>query len=296
MLGVISPAFADSTLAVALYQQINVSLLVFPLLGTFVACVLAYYSQHRKGLPPCPYAAAGVPTGRFPMAVDVAMLVIYFLLTLLGSFFLLIRTAEQAQIGASDMIAAILGTMVLYTPFVLRWLCLPSNEEKKASLGYCLALIIGVVLSAALLTNLMDGCGLFSWLSKITGSPEEQDTVTSFKAAGLLQQLILSIGIVVLAPITEEITYRGFLYPCIKRCLGVWPGLILSGLIFGAVHMSLPQMLPLTLLGILLAYSYERGKTLWVPGCFHLRFNGLSVISIIYINVEAIPTPLSKLG
>src|SRR4051812_8533521 len=54
-------------------------------------------------------------------------------------------------------------------------------------------------------------------------------------------------GIAVVAPIVEEITFRGYLFPALTRWRGPWIGALLGALVFGAAHCTVypPQLLPM---------------------------------------------------
>jgi membrane protease YdiL (CAAX protease family) len=55
------------------------------------------------------------------------------------------------------------------------------------------------------------------------------------------------LGIAVVAPIVEEITFRGYLFPALTRWRGPWIGALVGALVFGAAHCAVypPQLLPL---------------------------------------------------
>lgn len=84
-----------------------------------------------------------------------------------------------------------------------------------------------------------------------------------------------------LAPIVEELVFRGYAYPTLKAHTGkhaMW----LSALLFASVHMYLINFLPLFVLGILLAWLYERSRSISVPILAHATMNGLvAVIAVM---------------
>ena len=51
------------------------------------------------------------------------------------------------------------------------------------------------------------------------------------------QTALLFIAMAVLvAPLVEETLFRGYLYPMFARSFGIWPGIILTGVLFGFMH------------------------------------------------------------
>jgi membrane protease YdiL (CAAX protease family) len=88
-------------------------------------------------------------------------------------------------------------------------------------------------------------------------------------------------AVVVVAPIAEETFFRGFVYGWMRRHLNVPLAAVLSGLFFGAVHGEPVILLPLAILGALLALLYEYSGSL-IPGVIvHAGFNLIEVIAIL---------------
>ena len=75
--------------------------------------------------------------------------------------------------------------------------------------------------------------------------------------------------LIVIAPFAEEIFFRGFLYQSFRNSFGVWPGAILSGLVFGVIHFEFFKLVQLAILGVILALLFERTRSLWPPIMLH---------------------------
>ena len=96
------------------------------------------------------------------------------------------------------------------------------------------------------------------------------------------QPLILIIIVnVILAPIVEEIVFRGLTYRRIREKLGVTAAIILTSLMFGLYHMNMVQFIYATLLGLLLAYYVEKSNSLVPCILAHMAANSFAVISFI---------------
>ena len=78
---------------------------------------------------------------------------------------------------------------------------------------------------------------------------------------------IISYGI--LAPLGEEVVFRGVVYGQLKKVMKVPIAIVLSGLAFGLFHGNLVQAVYATVIGILLALVYELYGTLIAPMVFH---------------------------
>jgi uncharacterized protein len=93
---------------------------------------------------------------------------------------------------------------------------------------------------------------------------------------------------VIVAPIAEELYFRGLLFQGLSTPLGVWPGIGLSALIFGIAHYeqgnlegSLYALIVLSTLGGYLAWVLHRRGTIATPMVMHAVFNALAVGGIL---------------
>jgi membrane protease YdiL (CAAX protease family) len=84
-------------------------------------------------------------------------------------------------------------------------------------------------------------------------------------------------AVVALAPLFEEVVFRGAIYRGLRGLAGVWPAALGSGLVFAAIHGAAPQALPILVLGVLLALCYERAGTLLAPITLHALHNGAAL-------------------
>jgi membrane protease YdiL (CAAX protease family) len=84
--------------------------------------------------------------------------------------------------------------------------------------------------------------------------------------------------IIVVAPLAEELFFRGFLYRILRGRLGLWPALVIDGSLFGAVHLTSGGPLAVALiapLGFLLCLLYERSGSLWPCIALHALNNAI---------------------
>ena len=85
---------------------------------------------------------------------------------------------------------------------------------------------------------------------------------------------------VVVAPIAEELIFRGFLFNLGLRYGNFWVGAIFSSLLFGAAHGDLELFLPLSLVGFVLATVYYRSKNLVASMLTHASFNAIAFTAL----------------
>jgi membrane protease YdiL (CAAX protease family) len=117
-----------------------------------------------------------------------------------------------------------------------------------------------------------------------------QELIKLFTAGGdPTAMTLLVICAVVLAPIVEEIIFRGGIYRFLKSQTTLLPAQILSGVFFAVMHGNLMSLLPLVVVGIFLARVYERSGNILVPMCFHACFNGFSLLMLYIMSQSSIP-------
>lgn len=91
---------------------------------------------------------------------------------------------------------------------------------------------------------------------------------------GLLFNLLV---LAVTPAICEEVLFRGYVQRQAERGMGFLGGILFSGILFGLYHLRLTQLLPLTLLGLYLAWLAWRTGSLWAPIVVHFGNNALAV-------------------
>ncbi len=100
------------------------------------------------------------------------------------------------------------------------------------------------------------------------------------QSAALLAGLFVLL--VILAPIAEELIFRGCLYRFLKGNMPVMGAVLLSSLLFGAIHLHLAGLPVLVAFGAVLCLVYERTGSLKAPILLHAFFNlNTFVITVI---------------
>jgi membrane protease YdiL (CAAX protease family) len=108
-------------------------------------------------------------------------------------------------------------------------------------------------------------------------SPPQDDLPRQFGAdESTALAVITGVFVIAIAPPVEEFFFRGFLYQALRNRLGVWGGAALSGFLFGAIHFKPEFMVPLALLGIVLALLFEKTNSLWPCILVHVANNSLA--------------------
>lgn len=124
--------------------------------------------------------------------------------------------------------------------------------------------------------------GMEDWLSERLGEKQNQDVVNELlNADNPNKRLVLILGACVIAPVAEEIIFRGYLYPVLKRFTEPFIAAILTGILFGAIHGQIWAVIPLSIFGILLALLYEKSGSIWSCILCHALFNSINVFFML---------------
>lgn len=136
---------------------------------------------------------------------------------------------------------------------------------------------------------LLQGLG-YSELMERLGVEKVQETVTVFQSAKDPAMLILmAFAAVVVAPICEEVVFRGYLYPAAKRFAGPWVAAVCTALMFSAAHGSMSALLPLFVFGLVLVALYEFTGSIWAPVAVHFVFNAATVAVQMLVRIYGLP-------
>ena len=94
---------------------------------------------------------------------------------------------------------------------------------------------------------------------------------------------IMGLSVVLTAPVTEELFFRGFFFRGLSNGFGVWPAALASGFIFSLAHLNLGAIIPFTLIGAIFAISYQRTGSLLTPIATHFAFNLISFSILVLV-------------
>lgn len=120
---------------------------------------------------------------------------------------------------------------------------------------------------------------------------EPQELITLFQGGGDPVAIGLLVAFaVILAPVVEELVFRGCVYRFLKSQTTLLPAQILSGCVFSFMHANLLSFVPLVIVGVLLARVYEKSGNLMVAIWFHAFFNAFSLLMLFITGMsETIP-------
>ena len=94
---------------------------------------------------------------------------------------------------------------------------------------------------------------------------------------------ILSIEIIFLGPISEELFFRGFIYNFLKKKLDWKSAVIITSIVFAFLHSSIWGFFIVFILSIGICYIYEKTRNIVSAIVFHSLYNTLSLVNILIL-------------
>ncbi len=278
------PTASESTLLLIDTAMLCAGVLIFGL----VAVRWAQSGAWRNPLEPLALPGDGPTLGH--------LLVVFAAYLLLG--FGLLRAAgidpdAVQRIGSHDWhlaqcidAGARLAVCVLIVAILRRHRSFGTRAIPTLGVAGTAAVGCGAVLVLLPIANLQLLLGQIVWLWLEPGATQPVHPVlealdtSAWGGGGIVQ---LTLAAVVVAPIAEELFFRGLLLQLIWRYLGhAWLAITMSGAAFGLIHCQQPQaVLPLVTMGLLLGYVRVRYRSL--PACIlvHMLFNARTMAYVL---------------
>jgi membrane protease YdiL (CAAX protease family) len=126
------------------------------------------------------------------------------------------------------------------------------------------------------------GAIAFSWLVL---QPQQEDIGKELGVCnpGIGIAIAAVVAIAVLAPVAEEIFFRGFFYAGLRTKWSLWPAALLSGAVFGLVHAPTgpTAAIPLAGLGVGLAWLYNKTGSIFPCMLAHFLNNAIAISVVI---------------
>lgn len=254
---------------IPLYQAVNIGVVVLLPAAMLTAALIL---RNDKASPsPSPHS--------FPSSFDTwAAAFIVLVMTAMCVFGALQQNMPSEKESWLSLTVSQVFTILLFSPAIIR---VATRPRVSSPCTHRAAWFFGGLFGGYSFIVLYSLSGLPEWLAAATHTPMEQAIVTVFGQSSPAQQILIALTAVIAAPLLEEIFFRGYLYPVLKRFIGVWPAMIGVSLFFGMVHMSLVQCLPLAMFGFILNLAYENTGRLSLPIAMHAAFNTVG-IALIY--------------
>jgi membrane protease YdiL (CAAX protease family)/Fe-S-cluster-containing hydrogenase component 2 len=158
-------------------------------------------------------------------------------------------------------------------------------ESGEAGVGL-LAVLTSAGLSAALFVGVEAvalGYGLAvqaaGWKQPLSLSSD----VASVFGAGTPGLALSALLVVLVAPVAEELAFRGVILDSVGERWGMWPAIAISALLFAGYHLNLWLFFPMLVLGGALGWLAWTRRSLWPAIVVHIAYNGLAVAAAFLV-------------
>ena len=123
-----------------------------------------------------------------------------------------------------------------------------------------------------------------AWMIKLFPDAEPQ-TATNLimQAQGRWESIAVILMVSILAPFSEELIFRGYIYHSLRAHKNIWFSVLATSLMFGCMHYDLFRLLPLTLVGILLNVVSIRSQSLYGSMIMHGVWNFMMASLVLAI-------------
>lgn len=95
----------------------------------------------------------------------------------------------------------------------------------------------------------------------------------------------------IIAPIVEEMTFRGLLYQWLRSRAGIVVAVVVTAALFAAAHRILPLFPAFFLISVIFALAFEWSQSLWVTIALHMLQNSLAIIALYALQASGIQLP-----
>lgn len=229
-----------------------------------------------------PAAAPPAPPGRpgWPPWLSLAGLVTGFGITIVvGSIVLVVATTAGLQEDAPGLSigltvlqnAALVGAAFFFAAMRGR----PSAADfglRRARLWSSIGLLLAVWVGFFVLSGI--------WAAALD-LEQQQDLPEELGATGpLLNALAVVVLVTVVAPLGEELFFRGFFFGALRNWRGPWPAALLTGIAFGGIHAAsspVGYLVPLMIFGVGLCLLYHWTGSLYPSIALHALNNSVAL-------------------
>jgi CAAX protease family protein len=188
---------------------------------------------------------------------------------------------KQLQLNAPVIVASFAGYVPLIAVIVTM---LPRTAQRSfAELGLRLprpADILYAILGTLAMILVASVAGaLQKALFHIDGTAKDIALFNTSHDQGIVVAFVILA--VVVAPLMEELVFRGFLFNALLRALPAGVAITIASALFGLAHGDLVASFPLACAGAILCYVYYRSGSLTASICTHGLFNLVNIALVM---------------
>ena len=197
------------------------------------------------------------------------------------------ETVEGTEVLVFSLAAILFQTLVLLV--TLRALILRRYGMSWADLGLVPCSSSWALRACLLALGLLPAvAAINASVPKLLDIPFENPQILALAPAGFSWPALIGMIVMggIMAPIAEEIAFRGLFFGWLRQRMGFGAAAIVSALAFAVLHGVLILIPALTAVGLALAWIAERSGSIWPAIVTHAVFNSF-MIAILYAALAA---------
>lgn len=206
---------------------------------------------------------------------------IFFLVFMLGYISLALLVGGALPADCPQWLTLCINHIFVLAPIVIILVC------KKAGLREVLRLerigIRDVVVTYVGAYTLLPIISFLNVVTMLFAKNYVNDMVLDIYSYPLWLQLLL---MAVLPALVEEFVFRGFFYGSYRR-RHVLGGALMSGLLFGLMHMNINQFAYAFVIGVVFCLLYEATGNFFIPAVAHFAINANTIFTLAFSETNA---------
>lgn len=256
-------------------KPLNPTLLFIRCVGlgilSFIICTIVLLSSNG-GMEPSSFSIEGLPKSLLVSVQAIQMITLFIIPPILYALFSknefltafrLDKQIEWKKYLLSLTLALLLFPFIIWLASSIESLPFPPEIRKLADMQNAL---------------------LESAMKMLLDSPDPGNFIVML--------VLLGLG----AGLTEELFFRGLLMPILWDLFNNrWAGIVLSALIFSALHMSIYNFVPISFIGIMFGYLYHKTQDLKLNIFIHSVFNGFQVVLNYLKEINLLSTDIQEI-
>lgn len=129
---------------------------------------------------------------------------------------------------------------------------------------------------------------LFALPTGIDWQQKQEIGIVANNNWGVFEYLEIFILLVIVAPIVEEIVFRGYLFGRLRTFMGFWVSALFASVLFGFLHGQWNVAVDVAILSLVMCYLRERFQSIWPGAMIHAIKNGLAYVILFILPLYGI--------
>lgn len=197
------------------------------------------------------------------------------------------QLSAYAGLPIDPSVVIILGTLLLLVPVWYFTVYKYGATTAQLGLRGFSAGTVGMGCGLMLISLLFNV--LYGWFLATFGLQIQPDIGLMFNSTDL--PVALLFGGAIVAPIVEEIFFRGFVFAGLRNKWGWQKAALVSAGLFALAHVVPTAFLPIFILGMIFSYLYQISGSIWPGILMHMLTNTVALSAAYAISQGWVPSP-----